>query len=285
MTQTRLPLLLSAAPPIAAGFAVLALANVSSRVWSMQLGMICGALVLVAVGRLLDRRTRGDAAARIVVTSTPIAIAVPLLDASTTGPTRWIALGPLSLYMAPVLLPSFLAACAVLVRRRRVGEVIALTGTVCSSVVLALQPDASQALALLTGSTVLLLRYRGSLLKTAGPLLALALVTAWAFTRPDPLAPVPHVEGVFALALDRSVFVGVAVILSALAFIACLCVFSARGPAWLAAVASYYAVLFACSVAGLTPAPLIGFGAGPLLGFGLLVAFAPHADDQDPRSD
>jgi len=38
------------------------------------------------------------------------------------------------------------------------------------------------------------------------------------------------------------------------------------------------AVLFACSVAGLTPAPLIGYGAGPLLGFGLMVATASALD-------
>ncbi|MFL5555974.1 MAG: hypothetical protein ACJ78D_09285 [Gemmatimonadaceae bacterium] len=44
-------------------------------------------------------------------------------------------------------------------------------------------------------------------------------------------------------------------------------------------VAVYYAVLYACSVAGLTPAPLIGYGAGPLLGFGLMVAAAALATD------
>jgi hypothetical protein len=50
-------------------------------------------------------------------------------------------------------------------------------------------------------------------------------------------------------------------------------------------VASYYAVLFLCSVAGLTPAPLIGYGAGPLLGFGLMVAMSSWAGSYTSPDD
>ena len=63
-------------------------------------------------------------------------------------------------------------------------------------------------------------------------------------------------------------------IASAVALVAGLQVHALRGHRWASAVASYYAVLFGCSVMGLTPAPLIGFGAGPWLGFGLLMAVA-----------
>ena len=57
------------------------------------------------------------------------------------------------------------------------------------------------------------------------------------------------------------------------------------GQPWLSAVAAYHAVLFACSIAGLTPAPLIGYGAGPLLGFGLMVAVAGWAAPRGQRLD
>lgn len=235
MIQTRSSLLLSAVLPIAASIAVLAFADVSPSVWTMHLVLLCVTLLLVAVGRLLGGWMRRGVSAMIVVALTLIGIAIPLLDESR-GPTRWIAFGPFNLYMAPGLLPSFRAGSARLGRGRGTGELIALTASVCASVLLAFQPDASQVLALLV------------------------------------------VEGVFALALDRSLFAGVAVILSAVAFIACLCFVSKRGPAWLAAVAAYYSMLYVCSVAGLTPAPVIGFGAGPLLGFGLLVAVSQWID-------
>ncbi|MFL5611343.1 MAG: hypothetical protein ACJ78G_11570 [Gemmatimonadaceae bacterium] len=93
------------------------------------------------------------------------------------------------------------------------------------------------------------------------------------------MQPVAHVEGVFALALGHSLFAGAAVIASAATLVVGLHVNSSRGRTWLSVVAVYYAVLYACSVAGLTPAPLIGYGAGPLLGFGLMVAAAALATD------
>ncbi|MGL4573314.1 MAG: hypothetical protein ACRCV9_00830 [Burkholderiaceae bacterium] len=98
------------------------------------------------------------------------------------------------------------------------------------------------------------------------------LASAWAFWQPDPLKPVAHVEGVFALAFSHSILAGLAVLASAIMLLAGLIARGASGATWLYAVAAYYAVLFVCSVFGLTPAPLIGYGAGPMLGFGLLAA-------------
>jgi hypothetical protein len=80
------------------------------------------------------------------------------------------------------------------------------------------------------------------------------------------------------LALSHSLFAGALVIASAIVFVVGLQANSFGGRTWLSMVAVYYAVLFACSVAGLTPAPLIGYGAGPLLGFGLMVAAASWLD-------
>jgi hypothetical protein len=167
-----------------------------------------------------------------------------------------------------------LAACSLLIRQRGTHEIIVVAVIVGIAALLAAQPDASQALALSIAAIVLFLRYRLGAAALIVAALALSLVTAWAFSRPDPLEPVPHVEGVFALALARSLPLGIAVITSAVAMIAALIAGSLRGPAWLMAVAAYCATLFICSVAGLTPAPLIGFGAGPMLGFGLLAAVA-----------
>lgn len=99
-----------------------------------------------------------------------------------------------------------------------------------------------------------------------------ALATVWAFLRPDPLEPVAHVEGVFALAFAHSLPAGLAVAAAAPAFLAGLVFLARRGPPWLLAVVVYYAALYACSLGGLTPAPLIGYGAGPMLGYGLLIA-------------
>jgi hypothetical protein len=113
-------------------------------------------------------------------------------------------------------------------------------------------------------------------------LIMAALATVWAFTRPDPLEPIPYMEGVFELALGYSSLAGVVVIASAAALILALHLRSSSEGLGLSAVAAYYFALYACSVAGLTPAPLIGYGAVSWLGCGLAVGAASWSR---PRPD
>ena len=271
--SSRVPFLLAAAPPIAAGLVVLSFADVGKSIWLMQLLFICIIFLLVAAGHFLDRWIHGFTAANGIVLVALTGIAAPLLTYSSL-PQRWVPLGALNLYIAPLLLPSFFAACSVYFRKRGKFETIAFTALIGASMLLAIQPDASQVLALLAGAATLFMRYRTDLFRSAFTLVIISLVTMWSFTRPDPLEPVPYVEGVFALAFGHSLFAGFAVIGSAFIFIACLYAYSRRSAAWLSAVAVYYAMLFGCSAAGLTPAPLIGYGAGPLLGFGFMAAIS-----------
>ena len=279
MNFVRAPYLLMATFPLAASLVVLGFAEVGKRLWLMHLLLICAVCLLVAAGQFLDPRTRRFTPAYGMALLTLIGIAAPLFIKSS-GPHRWVRLGSLSLYMAPLVLPSFYAACAAFLRKRGKREPIAFAALIGASILLAMHPDASQVLALFAGAVVLLWRYCSDLFRPAVTLTIIALAAAWAFSRPDPLEPVPHVEGVFALALGNSLLVGLAVIASAFIFVAGLYAYSRRGFAWLAAVAAYYAVLFLCSVAGMTPAPLIGYGSGPLLGFGLLTAVSGWIDPE-----
>ena len=280
MKSVRVPLLLAASPPLCASVAVLYFAGVGRHVWLIHVLLVCAASLLAAAGRLLDRRVRGRMPARAAILITLACLAVPFVSGAP-GPYRWIPVGPLNLYIAPLLLPSFLAACSMLVLSKGVAKTLTFPALSVAGVLLALQPDASQALALLAGASILVLCCEARSAVSTAALIALALAAGCAFMRPDPLQPVPHVEEVFALSFEHSFLAGLVVGTSALVFIVSLCVFSLRGPAWLAAVAGYYAVLFCCSVAGLTPAPLIGFGAGPLLGFGLLTFVAPWMSPAD----
>jgi hypothetical protein len=257
--------------------AVLTFGAVGRSTWIIQVLAICLACALALVGAQLSRRTNARSPAGPIIVFTLLGIAVPLLS-EEPGPKRWAPLGPINLYMAPALLPSFLVACSVWIARGGRSQHFAFTAIVGASVLLAAQPDASQALALLAASAVAVGRSPSRSRVSIVALAFAALATAWAFSQPDPLQPVAHVEGVFALALGHSVFAGAAVIASAAALVIGLHVNSSGGRTWLSVVAVYYAVLFACSVAGLTPAPLIGYGAGPLLGFGLMVATASGLD-------
>lgn len=271
MTRSRSLWPLLTIPPILASAAILAIGAVSHRTWLMHLAAVTLTFVVAMMGRYLPRWAGQSSSATAILALTVAGVAAPLLHDSI-GPTRWIALGPLNLYTAPLLLPAFLAACSSCARQQGHRATLAVVASLGVSMLLAMQPDASQVLALLAGMAVVLVQRGVPAQKSVVTLLSMIAITAWAFSRPDPLEPVPYVEGVFALALGHSLLAGLAVMGSALLLVAGLCLFSFRGPAWLSAIAAYYTVLFACSVAGLTPAPLIGYGAGPLLGFGLLVA-------------
>jgi cell division protein FtsW (lipid II flippase) len=266
-------LLLIAIPAVAASMAVLTFGEVGRSTWIIQVLAICLACALALVGAHLSRRTNARFPAGAIIVFTLLGIALPLL-AEAPGPQRWASLGPINLYMAPALLPSFLVACSVWISRGGRSQHVAFAAIVGASVLLAAQPDASQALALIAASAVAVARSPSRSPVSIVALAFAALATAWAFSQPDPLQPIAHVEGVFALALGHSLFAGAAVIASAAALVIGLQVNSSGGRTWPSVVAVYYAVLFACSVAGLTPAPLIGYGAGPWLGFGLMIAAA-----------
>ena len=270
MHTSPLSLLIVAAPPIIGSFIVLALAAVGWGVWVTHLLAIFLACCLAWAGSLMRMLGHRQITAFSIAILTLISLALPLLGDSSE-PERWISIGPLRLYAAPLLLPSFIAACSVFVRQDGKHQMISLTAVLGAALLLALQPDASQVLGLLVAAAVVVVQCRLSIFRLGIVVVPLVLVTLWAFSLPDPLAPVPHVEEVFALGLGHSLFAGVAVITSAIALIVGLWMQSVSGSFWLSAVAAYYTVLFICSTAGITPAPLVGYGAGPILGFGLMV--------------
>ncbi len=225
------------------------------------------AIALACCIALAGSYTRGVAnrqiAAFAMVVLTLIGLAIPLFDDSS-GPERWISIGSLRLYVAPFLLPSFIAACSAFVGKESTHQMIYFAAVLGAAVLLAMQPDASQVLGLLVALVVVVARYRLDAFLSGVVISLLVLITLWAFFLPDPLEPVPYVEEVFALALGHSLFAGVAIIACATVLTVGLWIKSVREPFWLSAVAAYYTVLFVCSTAGITPAPLVGYGAGQL---------------------
>jgi hypothetical protein len=265
--------------PVLASFVVLALAGVQDGVWVVHLASMGLALGIGCLGGRALRGVPPDRLAAVVVPLGMVVVAAPVLRGGA-GPARGIAAGPVNPYAAPGAPPALLAACATLVHlrgRRETAAWAAMLGTVG---LLASQPDASQALAFTAASAVLAERHHPFARPPGLGLVGMAVLAAWTFSRPNPLQPVAHVEGVFALAFSRSLLVGLGVAGSAVAFVAMLVRRSLVDGPWLSAAAAYYGVLFACSVAGLTPAPIIGFGAGPVLGYGALVAVSRSLGSQ-----
>ncbi len=266
--------------PVLTGFAVLALAGVALQLYLVQAGSLLVAAALIWFGARSDSDVLPgtlQALACLLV----LLLGAPLMAEFAAGisqqPLRFLQFGAMQLYSGGLLMPAILVLVAVLLQQQQ-HRAAACGILLASAVFLALQPDAAQLLALTIAFPLLYLQAcrPGS---HAGLLpglcvVPLAVLCFWTLRQQDMLSAVPYVEGVFALALSFAWWSGGLVIAAAVTLLLVLYRQSLLDQPWLAAVAVYYAVLYGGSVAGATPAPLLGYGAAPVLGFGLMLALS-----------
>ncbi|MEM1178410.1 MAG: hypothetical protein AAGM22_08705 [Acidobacteriota bacterium] len=195
-------------------------------------------------------------------------LVIPSLG-SGEAPRRWLELAGFRFYVASALLPAALFLLARLHRGQPSSARRAAVLSVAMAAALALQPDASQVTALSVAAGFALLVGHAPKKIKAAALAGLAVCTGWAWSRPDPLEPVPHVEGVLDLAWGFGPWAFIAAVLALALPILVLVragVDSRRSE--FASVALYYLAI--CLLAGftqLTPVVWLGFGAGPILGY------------------
>lgn len=244
---------------VALGALVCALSGVPAGVWVRNLvAWGLGALLALSLSRLDVRRWL-----KWLPWVAGLALTATFLARGQEGVHRWIALGPLNINVAMLVLPAAVVAVAGAERRTVSAWAAAF---LCLALLIA-QPDASQATALGASLAVVAL--------AAGPpgrrrwALAVAALAgaAAAWLRPDPLAPVPEVEDILELAAAQSV------ILSGLALLLLAVAPAALTPLRLPAARRAGLALGAClalwtaaTFFGAYPVPLVGVGLSPVLG-------------------
>jgi hypothetical protein len=182
-------------------------------------------------------------------------IALSFAGPGQEGVHRWLDLGPIQLNAAALVLPAAIAASA----RERARLVIPCFALIAFA--LAWQPDISQ-LAGFAIAAVILCAARFGWKGAAGALALAAGAIAVCLSRPDPLEPVAHVEGIFALAWSPSpaIAIGMGVALAA-ASLSPLLVWRSPEARWSAlALAAYFTVTATAFLFGAYPAPLAGYG-------------------------
>lgn len=215
-----------------------------------------GALVAFSLGGRRLPRHAPWLAALLVAAS----LAAPGID----GVHRWISLGPLRLNASAVFAPWLLVGVRSLPARPwRTALLLLLAQAVHVA-----QPDAAQASALAAGAAPLLLsdppgRRLGALLSAA--LVALA-VAAW--SAPDPLPALDHVERILWMASSLGWPWAAALLASLLLLPAALWAAAPPGERPLAlAFSLYLAAAFVSTFVGHFPVHIAGAGAGPILGW------------------
>jgi hypothetical protein len=241
------------------GFWVAHLHGAPNRVWMMNLAAwAVGAALAVLMSRGGPR----------LVPAWPVvafaALAATFVSPGLSGVHRWIGLGPLRLNAAELFLPATLAGLTI-------RSWTTLVPTLAAAILLAVQPDASQAVALAASSmAALMMTGRVSPGRIAAALLV-ATTAVVACLRPDPLAPVPEVEGILQLAMAVSpVLAALAVLSLAGAVLSPLLLARSGASSAVRAAAvsltTYLALSALAPALGAFPVPLVGMGVSPILG-------------------
>lgn len=243
---------------VAVGCWVASAHGVSDRVWCLNLAAWPAGLGL-AVALSYAKSERWWPALAL------IGLVLTFFFDGMSGVHRWIGIGPVRLNAAELLLPAALVALPLVTSR------INLACAALIVLALALQPDASQAVAFAGGAIA-------SLIASDTPrriwfAAGFAVLAALSFLRPDALAPVPEVEGIIGLAYAMSPAIAALAALTLAG--ACLApLVAARSPsAW--GFAAYLCLAALAPLWGDFPVPLVGMGVsailGAWLGFGALM--------------
>lgn len=252
------------------GCLICALAGVPTGSWVRNLiAWAVGLVVALGIATLAGKRT-----ATVLLGLAALLVAASLLGPAQQGVHRWLVLGPLHINLALLMLP--MAVVALGWTRERAsswGLALVLLG------LLILQPDASQATAFAGAMALIAPRAPFSTPVRVGLVTVAAGLTAFSWLRPDPLAPVPEVEEIVALAWGLTPVLAVAAVVLILAT-ALAPMPGARSGARLPGMGLPLSVYFLLTVGttlfGAFPMPLLGIGMSPIVGFwlgvGLLAA-------------
>lgn len=265
---TRPALAVQAVATAAVSLAALAMVGVPTSILAIQ----AAAFAMGAALALLLAWRSGPAAPRLSIWLLGVAFVLVLLtqaDPGLEGVRRWFRVGPLVVQPAPLILP---LVAWVLAARPANWTTAGLVGAVAA--LFAAQPDPSAAGALAAVMAgVIAARRRANTPDLAILILSLAAF-GWAATRPDPLAPVAHVEGIVAAAWAVNPAAGVAALIALLlvptAFL--LQLWTARGEgearrALTFALSGLWAVLVLANLTSRFPAPVVGYGASFVVGW------------------
>jgi cell division protein FtsW (lipid II flippase) len=267
---TRLRLIYAAASllTVALGCFVAASSGAGLGTWGRNL-----AAWGIGAGLLwLSQRAEPARLLRLMLIAAPLALLISLASAGQQGVHRWISLGPLRWNVAFLFLPAAATALAVQAQRdlRRAGWLALVI-----EALLCLQPDASQATAF-AAAILAAVSTRGLSASRIWMGLALVAAAAAAWSRPDPLQPVPEVEGILQLAR------GISLWLPALGWILLASVCASPLLAWsrthretlppAVALSVYFIGCTITPLLGAYPVPLAGMGMSPILGFWLGIA-------------
>ena len=282
-------LVLAPLPALVTGVFIMRRSGVSPGIVGQQLaaGLILTIACLVVCLRRPSLNVTPPASIIIAAAAAVVLLVLTLLNRGMDGVHRWVSVGPVQLHAGFVALPVLIIVAGVLGQSRSSrARWIADAGLVIAAATLAFQPDASQAIAFAAAVLIVVLQRSAASWIDWIAVAACVGSSLLAVSRPDPLEPVPHVEGIVHLAASSGltwlVASIVALMLLPIPFV--LNWVKHRDHHEGMGLTAYFVTVCIAALVAPFPVPVLGFGLSPVLGYFVALGWTVRTDAVSTRA-
>lgn len=217
-----------------------------------------------------------------VIIST-LVLLLTFIDPGIEGVHRWIGIGPVKFYIGSIVMPIIIIGLWNMAQKSWWSSVFITIGI---SVLLVLQPDASQLTAFVIAMSIdLWNKGNNNFLKLSiiGLLMTLVVIL-WIFL--DSLAPVPYVEGIINLARNIGKYWLIVAVVSLVILPTPFIFFPPENFKLLSmGIGIYYIVILVSTQLGNFPIPLMGYGISPIIGYFIAITWLIRNNISGDRID
>ncbi|SFN97837.1 cell division protein [Proteiniclasticum ruminis] len=255
-------------PAIVIGTVAMYMNGVSTIIWIQN---ILASLIVMLFSEFSWRKNKIIGRIYIV----PLAILLLLLtflDVGLEGVHRWVSIGPIRFYVASIVLPLLIIGLWKISKKSNWMTITIITMSV--SILLALQPDASQTTAFMISMGIILFNKTSKSCYRLGVsgVFSIILILSWLYL--DSLPPVPYVEEIVKMVASMGVVWFVLGIISLAMLPLPFFLFppqSAKLPS--ICIGVYFIIILISTLFGNFPVPVMGYGISPIIGYFIAIAW------------
>ncbi len=249
-------------PAIMIGALAMYRSNVPIAIWGQN---FLGLVIAFLLSNFLIRKTK------IINNNFTMLITITLLlfsfmDSGLEGVHRWISFGLIRFYVTSILLPVLIIKLWETAEKYNIW--ISTFITILVSVIITLQPDASQATAfVIPMSLILCPKINNNYLRYI-VLGLFSLIVIWSWLHLDTLSPVPYVENIVKMVTNMGIGWFILGIISLVMLPLPFIIFPPEKNKSLSiCLGIYYTTILLSTMFGNFPVPLMGYGVSPILGY------------------
>lgn len=258
--------LVIALPSIIIGAIAMSSNKVPIIIWGQNIGslLILGSISCLIISRKSKIKKRNSISISLLLTI--ILLLLTFFDFGLEGVHRWVSIGPVKFYVASIVIPIVFIELwgGLQIKNWWISVVI----TIVISILLTLQPDASQLTGFIIPMIILIWSktknkfFRYSILG----LLSMLAINSWIFL--DGLPPVSYVEEIVSMVANMGILWLVLGIISLVIVPLPFILYPPKNSKLLSiCIGIYYIIILVSTVFGNFPVPMMGYGISPIIGY------------------